>query len=141
MAAQSYSLTFQGYWRERNKWGVPNESGIYCVYRCKYDPVTTNVTLGEVIYIGESDKVRDRIAKHERQEEWGALLHAGEELCYSFAPIRTDSRVRAEAAMIFNHKPRVNDEYKYAFPFDQTTITTDGTNELLTRQFTVTRTP
>jgi len=32
MAAQTYSIDFDGYWREPNKGGVPDKSGIYCVY-------------------------------------------------------------------------------------------------------------
>jgi len=49
MAAQAFSMIFDGYWREPNKGGIPAESGVYCVYAgvfnvagavCVYLPLT-----------------------------------------------------------------------------------------------------
>jgi len=64
----------------------------------------------------------------------------GEVLCFSYAPVPLDSRVRCEAAMIFKHEPPENTEYAMAFPHDKTTILIGGKNTLLNTNFTVLRT-
>jgi len=141
MATATYNLDFDGYWRDENKSGIPNKSGIYCVYECKYNKEEKTVTILKLIYIGESDDVGDRIAKHEKRRDWLKHVGAGNELCYSFAGIGAASRERAEAAMIFEHKPIENTEYVDSFPYDTTTINLSGkTAKLHTPSFTVYRT-
>ena len=39
---KTITLKFNGYWREVNKGGVPNQSGIYCVYSCIYNASEKN---------------------------------------------------------------------------------------------------
>jgi hypothetical protein len=59
-------------------------------------------------------------------------------LCFSAARVETKAtRQRAEAALIFKHKPPVNDEYTGSFPFDTTTIKANGKIAKLTTSFTV----
>ena len=140
MAAQTYSIEFDGYWREPNKDGIPKKSGIYCVYTCTFDKKEKTVSLNKLVYIGESDNVNSRIADHEKQEDWESHLKDGEQLCYSFGGISGASRVRCEAAMIFKHKPPKNTEYVNSFPFDQTTMKLSGKTAKLTTKFTVNRT-
>ena len=138
MVAKSYELDFSGYWRERNVNGLPAKSGIYGVYAATYNQGNDRVTLNRLLYIGESENVRDRVSNHEKWEKWRQELRAGEELCFNMAPISPAAdRGRAEAAMIYEHKPPCNDEYVNQFPFDQTTITTRGRNALMKAQFTV----
>lgn len=139
MAAQTYSINFDGYWRDQNKSGIPDKSGIYCVYSCNYNAGEKTVSLKKLIYIGESENVRDRIANHEKTPLWKRHLQQGEELCFSFGPVPGVSRVRCEAAMIHKHKPPVNTEYVDKFPFDQTTMELSGKTSLLTAKFTVYR--
>ncbi len=141
MAAQSFSLTFDGYWREPNISGIPKKSGVYCVYACTHNVQASTVSLRLLIYIGEADDVSDRVANHEKRDRWRRQLKQGEELCFSFASVQASDRQRVEAALIFHHKPPVNDEYKDTFPFDTTTISTTGQNALLSASFTVHRTP
>ena len=140
MAAQTFSIKFQGYWRDRNKSGVPAQSGIYCVYEAKYNQSTDKVSLLTLIYIGEADNANTRIADHEKRNDWLKHVRAGNELCYSFGAFSSTNRIRAEAAMIFQHKPPENDEYKDSFPFDRTTMSLSGETALLTTDFTVDRT-
>lgn len=137
---KTISLEFEGYWREINKGGVPAQSGIYCVYACTYNQSEDTVTLRELVYIGESENVRDRLTNHERLPDWKKRLKAGETLCYSVATVSRSDRNRAEAAVIFHHKPPCNTEYKYSFPFETTTIQTSGRNNMLDSSFTVYRT-
>ena len=140
MAAQTYTVEFEGYWREPNKSGVPSQSGIYCVYACTHDTQANTVTLRKLIYIGESDNVCSRISNHEKQRDWERNLNAGEQLCYNFGTVAAAFRVRCEAAMIFKHKPPENTEYVNDFPFDQTTMNLSGKTYLLQKSFTVYRT-
>lgn len=140
MAAQTFSIEFNGYWREEKKGNVPNKSGIYCVYTCIHNKTEKTVSIQKLVYIGESGDVRGRIANHEHQKDWESHLKSGEELCYSFGPAESSSRERCEAAMIFKHKPPVNTEYVDAFPFDQTTMKLSGKTAKLTENFTVNRT-
>lgn len=137
---KTISLNFDGYWREINKGGVPAESGVYCVYACTYNQNEGTVSLRELMYVGESENVRERLANHERLSDWKKRLKSGETLCYSVALVSGNDRNRAEAAVIFHHKPPCNTEYKYSFPYEATVIQTSGKNALLDSFFTVYRT-
>lgn len=133
-------LNFRGYWMEVNKNGIPDASGIYCVYACTYNAITDKVSIRELIYVGESDNIWNRISNHERLADWKKRLRSNETLCYSFAGVSENDRVRAEAAVIFHHKPPCNTEYRNSFPFDTTTVTTSGRNAMLDSGYTVSRT-
>jgi len=141
MAVRSFALPFDGYWREPNISGLPAQSGIYGVYACIYNAQAGTVSLNRLVYIGEGADVRGRVAAHEGWPVWKRQLKLGEELCVNAALISPEAdRQRAEAAMIFKHKPPCNTEYTENFPFDTTTITTSGKNALMVASFTVTRT-
>lgn len=137
----SYALNFGGYWREPNIGGMPSSSGIYGVYACTHNSYANNVTLQRLLYIGEAANVHDRIANHEKWIEWRKQLRMGEELCLNAALISGQSdRCRAEAAMIFAHKPPCNTEYRNSFPFDTTSISTTGNSALMQPTLTAYRT-
>lgn len=142
MAAKSYSLDFDGYWRAPNINGLPAKSGIYCVYACVHNVNEKTVTLRRLLYIGEAENIQSRVAGHERWKDWERELKAGEELCFNAALISPAAdRQRAEAAMIHHHKPPCNVEYVHTFPFDTTTVATSGKNAKLDSYFTVHTTP
>ena len=140
MAAQTYSIEFDGYWREKNKGSVPSKSGIYCVYSCVHNVAEKNITIKKLVYIGESENVNQRIDGHEKLPDWKKHLNSGELLCYSFGGVSSANRDRCEAAMIFKHKPPENTEYVNSFPFDKTTMNLSGKTAKLTANFTVNRT-
>jgi excinuclease UvrABC nuclease subunit len=135
MAEQTFHQEFKGYWREPNKGGIPKESGVYCVYRCTYNKLLNNISIHELIYIGESDNVNNRINTHEKLSDWSKYLKPDEQLCYSFTPVDDNYRTRVEAALIYRHKPPVNIEYKDNFPFDKTIVNTSGANSHLEKFF------
>jgi len=138
MSAKNYALDFNGYWRAPNIDSMPAQSGIYFVYACIYDANTKTVDLKRLLYTGEAADVRDRVANHEKWQEWQGKLKSGEVLCFNATLISPAAdRERAEAAMINHHKPPCNTKYVNDFPFDETTITTSGRNALLTAKFTV----
>lgn len=138
MTSKSYNLQFKGYWREPNIGGLPAKSGVYSVYACTYNSSAETVSIRKLLYIGESDNVQDRVASHEKWPEWKRHLRPGEQLCFNAALVsgRYD-RERAEAAMIFKHKPPCNIEFVDSFPYDTTTVRTSGRNALLHERFTV----
>jgi len=139
MAEKEINLTFAGYWREPAISGLPDESGVYCVYTCTHDKESKKLSLKRIIYIGESEDVKKRISKHEKRDEWKTYTKQGEVICISCAKVANSTRERAEAAMIYKHKPSANTEYVNSFPYDKTTILSSGENELLESQFTVLR--
>lgn len=140
MAAQTYNVVFDGYWREKNIGGIPSKSGVYCVYECSYNSSSNTVSIKKLIYIGESGNVNDRIKNHDKWDDWRKQLNSGNELCFSFGYVESSYRDRVEAAMIFKHKPPINTEYKNDFPFDTTTLKLTGQTALLATSFTVNKT-
>jgi hypothetical protein len=140
ISAPVYSVAFEGYWRETNKARIPAESGIFCVYACMHNRQFDTYPISSLLYIGEGDNVRDRIAGHEKQRAWKAKLKNGEQLCYSFGACPPDTRKECEAALIYMHKPVVNQEYLEGFPFDPMAIDLTGKTHKLLNSFMVART-
>lgn len=140
MASKTYSQTFSGYWRYINRAYMPEKSGIYCVYAGTYNKTENNVILNRLLYIGQSENINERLKDHECESEWKKELKSGEEIIFSCTKLGSYDLDRFEAAMIYKHKPPVNIEYKYNFPFDETTVYTSGENALLYSSFTVYRT-
>jgi hypothetical protein len=135
------TLEFVGYWREPNVGGLRQKAGVYCVYACTFNedqkPKPT-VSISKLVYIGEGNDVRARVSGHELWPTWKKQLSPGEVICVSAAPVSPETtRHRAEAALIFKHKPPVNSEYKHSFPFDTATISASGTTAELTTSFSV----
>lgn len=130
-------LNFKGYWLETQKTSVPEASGVYCVYAGTYRAEIDRVSLRELIYVGESSDVRDRLANHERVKDWERRLRTGETLCYAVTTVNASDRERAEAAVIYRHKPPCNVEYINRFPFENTHIETSDRNRFLEAAFTV----
>jgi hypothetical protein len=132
---KTIALDFDGVFMKSS--GLPAASGVYCVYTCIEKDEKT-VTIKKLVYIGESGEVRARATNHNLLETWKKHLASGEVLCFTAATVSPEStRQRAEAAMIFHHKPPVNDEYTHSFPFDSTTINVSGKTSTLTTAFTV----
>ncbi|MCZ6594224.1 MAG: GIY-YIG nuclease family protein [Bacteroidetes bacterium] len=139
MSKKMFSLDFDGYWRVRanNIAGIPSKSSVYCVYECTHNVSANTVTLHQLIYIGESQDVSVRVSSHEKWSDWSTYVGFGNELCFSFAYEDSFNRSRVEAALIYEHKPPENTEFKSFFPFDATTIKTAGQNGFLRHYFKV----
>lgn len=139
--AKTISLNFSGYWLEVDKAGVPARSGVYLVYVCIYNEPMNTVALKKLIYIGEAGDARDRISNHEKWPEWRRQVPQGSQICFSLAEITSPDRERAEAALIFYHKPPCNDEYVDSFPFEDTTVRSKGKCTLITSPITAPQNP
>ena len=140
MASLNFSLNFLEYWRYINRSGVPESSGVYCVYASTYNPLDEKFILKRLLYIGEAGNMRQRLENHEKLKEWEKQLEPGEIISFSCVKVDAYYRERVEAALIYKHKPPVNTEYVYNFPYDKTTIYTSGCNALLYTYFTVYKT-
>lgn len=142
---KTINLDFDGYWREVNKSGIPKNSGVYAVYVCRYNKPEKegekgSVTLERLIYFGEAENVNERISDHEKWPEWRKEVPRGSEICFSFAGVTSPDRERAECALIFHHKPKCNDECKYSFPHEETTVVSKGRSALIDSPITVKKT-
>ncbi len=136
---KTFTQDFNGYWREPYKSGLPNASGIYCVYECTYNKEKETVSIHKLIYIGESEDVNHRVTNHEKLNDWLKHVKSGNVLCYNFTPVESSYRERVEAALIYYHKPPENIHYKYIFPFEKTIVRTNGSKALLERFFIINR--
>lgn len=123
---KEYSLNFEGYWREIDKDSVPSQSGVYLVYRCIYNDKSNTVGLKDIIYIGKSENIHDRIANHDRLSDFNAQLKSGEELCYSVAKVPISDLDIVENALIFAQKPILNNDLKETFNHGAVTVKVDG---------------
>ena len=139
MAETTIDIELDGYWRDSKKEGIPDESGVYCVYECHHNTSAGKVSLQKLIYIGEAADVCKRIAGHEKYNDWLSHVRHGNELCFSFGGVDAVERIWAEAALIFKHKPPENTEYVDSFPFDKTTMQLTGATALLVPHFCVYR--
>lgn len=141
MAEKTYDLNFKGYCREVNWKGLPAISGVYCVYACRCDAGAKSVSIRQHLYIGESDGIARRVPENpkKRRDAWACKLQSCEELCVSRAKVESADRKRVEAALIYRHKPRCNDEYVNCCPFDETTVAMIGDTAKLRGESTVYR--
>lgn len=139
--AMTIQLDFDGYWWEPNANSLPSSAGVYCVYTCTYNanvkPKPT-VSIAKLVYIGEAGVIRERVTNHELWPTWRKQCTSGQVICFSASLVSPETtRQRAEAALIFKHKPPVNDEHTHSFPFDTTTINASGKNASLAASFRV----
>lgn len=135
--AKTFNLNFDGYYLEKNKSGMPDESGLYCVYSCTYNKADNTVSIKRLLYIGQSECIVSRLANHNKLDMWNAELKSGETLCYSYTKVLLADLDRCEAALIYKHKPKINTEYVNNFPFPETTIQLAGSTKNLHSSFTV----
>ena len=141
MAEKSYTLEFDGYWREPNWSALPAASGVYCIYACTYDSDEKTVSIKRLLYVGESANMQNRVPAEprNRRDKWAKELGRGEVLCASCAKASSADRDRIEAATIYRHQPPCNVEYINSFPWDKTTISTSGKTRKLAQRFAVYR--
>ena len=130
--SDDFSLEFHGYYFLYST--EPEESGIYCIYRSNPEK-----EYAELLYIGESDNIIERLHNHEHYEDWQKHLRTGDTLLFSYAIVdgSAKKRQRIEAALIFHHKPVCNTQNVGNFGYETTTIKTKGDNACLCSEFTV----
>lgn len=137
---KSINLTFQGFWIEKNFNSIPNYSGIYVFQECYYDSVQNSVNLKKILYIGQANDCNERTNKHELLEKMRKYISYGNTLCVSTTEISDPDKSRAEAALVYQHKPTFNTQNVNNFDYDTTTISNSGRYSLLKAVFTVYKT-
>ena len=125
---KAFTLSFEGYWRNRNKGSLPTYAGIYCVYRCRYNLESNSVLLIEIIYIGQADNIHDRHLNHEKYSSFLSLLQEGEELCFTCAPIKEEDIDMVENALIYLQKPKLNEQGKDVYNYTEAHFVIEGAN-------------
>lgn len=131
-----FNKTVTGYYL--NPADLSSYSGVYFVYRGKYNPLTNQVVLSQLVYIGEAVDINSRVSCHDRFNDWKRQLQSGEVLCWSqcLEPI---DRKTLEAALIFKHKPLLNKEYVNQYTCESASIILTGATIFLNTNFTVTK--
>ena len=136
---RTYSIQFAGYWLEQNKKDVPAKSGVYLVYRGRFIQEKNFVELYEILYIGQSVNMRERIAHHDHIGAFEATLHNGETLCYSCAAIDEKDLDLIENALIIAQKPRLNETKQINLDYSEKRFQVSGRCSLLKyTDFTIT---
>ncbi len=127
---KKYALQFDGYWREINKGGVPENSGVYLIYTCKYNKDSNTVSLSDIIYIGQAKNLKSRIAGH-NEEEFEKYIKQGETLCYACAPVDEKDLDLVENALVFVQQPKGNVKLKDSYTHEEASFIIEGTCSLL----------
>jgi len=126
MPKASYTIEFEGYWREGNERDVPAASGIYCVYEARMVLATGQLKPQKLIFIGHADNARKDITANSKREEWRKHVGRGNHLCYACARVPSADRRRVAAALIHVHKPPTNDQFIRVFTWDRTNVMVAG---------------
>jgi len=134
---ETININIEGYWRDKNRTGIPSHPGIFLVYESMYNLINDNVKLFKLIYVGEATNLRERLSNHPLYEVWKEHLKDGDELCYSIAHVPDNLRERIKAAFIVDRNPIANTTYKHDFPFPPTNIICFGKTALLQTNFIV----
>ena len=115
---KNYEVNFSGYADVSTASGTECDyPGVYCVF-VGFPPDSVYL-----LYIGiSSKKIGDRISNHQKKECWRTMAKriTGEEntsLYYTtYENRRKKERKEIEAALVFNHQPPCNQEYRKEYP-------------------------
>jgi hypothetical protein len=115
-------LLFVGFQRGDNVRAIPPISGIYVVTSGRSQVPGGAPLCSRILYIGEAENLWQRVTTHDLWSEWSRNVSTGEALYFYYAALGGEDLHRVEAALIFHHKPLLNTDYKWAFPFDETEV-------------------
>ncbi len=127
MAVISATLDWDGVWvikEDEIPSNIPDEEGIYMVHSGKRsdEPNKWVPSSYELLYIGEAEEVRSRIAGHEKWSCWKRNCKNHILLKVARCRFGTTKRQKVECCLIYKTKPTCNDECKDDFPHKNDTI-------------------
>ena len=130
---KSYDLNLSRYLTESELDKVPNKPGVYCFYLFRLSNVGRWYP-SELLYIGEAKKLDERLnGNHEKIKEiknkYG--LKMNNRLRFSYAEVDASGRERVEATLIYNLKPKFNEQLIDKFPYPPTEIYVHGHHDLI----------
>lgn len=135
MTTKVFNIEIHGYWRDPNRNTIPAVSGIYFVYEAAYDQKFDALILRRLIYIGESENIKESIIKNPDYDNWLNHVRYGNELCYAAAFVEPQNRSRIKAAFVKKHNPMENDLKNQTLSYEETIIKTTGEMTLLSPEF------
>ena len=135
----TFNLHFGGSISDANRGDLPSYCGIYLVYRGVYNKEKNNFACRVIIYIGQADNINDRHKNHEKRAAFLAKCGKDEIIFYSYVKVDKYYLDRVENALVFKMCPSLNDKLTQTFPYDETTIVSDGACALLNKNFTLQR--
>lgn len=123
-----FTINVQGYYLDESRKDFPLSSGIYFVYRGIHDIERNRAILNELIYIGETDNLRQRHNEHDRREDFLNTLGEGEVLfyCYAKTSCTEEDRKQIESALIYAILPSLNEKSTTTFNYPTTEIIVEG---------------
>ena len=130
-------LHFEGSIADSLRQRLPQYSGIYLVYRGRFDVKENLFYCREILYIGQASNIRDRISSHNLRSDFLAARGKDEVIFYSYAPLETSSLNEVEGALIYAMKPRLNNEGKESYAYSPVHIMSDGACALLDTDFEI----
>jgi hypothetical protein len=138
---QVINLVFYGHWNAANLSSTPATAGVYCAHTGLALP-NGQVSIDRLLYVGKATNVRERVCGHNKWRVWAQYAIGGRQIWINAAAVADVAlRDRAEAALIFYHKPPTNDDLVENFNHQTTTVRTSGQNGLLAGEFTVEASP
>lgn len=128
---KTYNITFKGYRLQDDVDNLPEYSGIYIAYRCKYNEDTDKVTLIELVYIGQAENMKLRLMSHKNSKDISQYCGKDETICYSYASVSLYDLDIVENALVFAQKPRLNVKLKDNFTHNAASFVIEGACALL----------
>lgn len=133
----TYKLHFDGSIADSFRQQLPRYSGIYLVYRGRFNAKDNLFYCGEILYIGQAINIRERIVNHERRLDFSATLGKNEVIFYSYAPLDISALDIVEGALIYIMKPRLNHIGKDSYIHHPIRVMSDGACALLDTDFQI----
>lgn len=137
MAAQKISIRFSGYWSEYNCGLMPYRSGVFCVYRGRFDDRTKVMSVLELLYIGAATDVREHVSEQVLTGRWRETLAPGEILAFNHGPVITSELLPCKMALVMQHRPPQNEPQPEVFPFGALSLRLSGKVPLLSTRVNV----
>jgi len=119
-------VELEGFWREDYLEFIPEISGIYVVYESYFDEEEDFLDFHRIIYIGESNNLKNNLLNHPDLNTWRAGLKVKNELSFAYTACDEKDRERIKSAYVNQHKPSFNHASEFEFPFQRTVIISRG---------------
>lgn len=142
MSSHHVCLRLSGYWSEYNCGLMPHQSGVFCVYRARFDGAgSAAVTMLELLHVGAAEDVNQCVCEAIDAACWRSALAAREVLMFSCGVLDPADLARCQDALVRQHRPRLNPAPKGHYPYGYLAVTLHDHAPLLQRRFTVGRPP
>lgn len=118
-------LKMHGWFTETKQPRLPDETGLYLVFGGSPAKEKGYANINHLIYIGQAQDIKDRIADHEKKPKFEDKLAEGESLYYYCVYLKNEDLDESEGAMIkyFNrHADIINDKCTESFTSDYDVI-------------------